>query len=109
MLAGFEIAGFDKLQHELERMQQTLENLEGEHTVPFDVLFTEEFMRGNTCYSSFDELLEAGGFQATTNKEFEAIPEKELDAHIAKTTKFKSWEDMMDEAVSLYLDTQLGF
>ena len=108
-MTGFKISGLDDLQRELKRMEQNAKKLNGKHTVSFDKLFTRAFMKKYTRYSSLDELLEAGGFQATTNKEFEAIPEKELDAHIAKTTKFKSWEDMMDEAVSLYLDTQLGF
>ena len=66
-------------------------------------------MLKHSRYSSLDALLEAGGFQAKTNKELEAIPQKELDAHIAKNTKFKSWEAMLEEAVDQYVTDQLGF
>lgn len=108
-MAGFEFSGLDELQHELERMQQAVEDLGEERCVSFEELFTEEFMEENTDFSSIDDLLEAGGFHADTNEEFEAIPEDELDEHIARTTKFETWEDMLSEATQQYLTDQLGF
>lgn len=89
-MTGFEFSGFDDLQQELEQMQQAVEDLGEERSVTFEELFTEVFMEEYTNYSSIDELLEAGGFHAETNEEFDAIPEEELDAHIAKTTNFDS-------------------
>ena len=108
-MAGFKINGLDDLQRDLKRMQENAKRMEGQHSVSFDRLFTRAFMKKYTRYSSIDELLEAGGFHAESNKEFEAIPEKELNAHIAKTTKFSSWEDMLDKATELYALDQLGF
>lgn len=108
-MAGFKIDGLDKLQRDLKRMEQNARKLNGKHSIPFDKLFTKSFMKKYTRYSSIDDLLEAGGFQAKDDKEFDAIPTKELNAHIAKVTKFKSWEDMLDEAVQQYIDDQFGF
>lgn len=66
-------------------------------------------MEENTHYSPFGDLLEAGGFHADTNEEFDSIPESELDAHIARTTKFDSWESMLEEATDQYVTRKLGF
>lgn len=108
-MAKFDNRGLDQLGRELKKMQQNARRLSGKQDVSFDKLFTRSFMLKHSRYSSLDALLEAGGFQAKTNKEFEAIPEKELDAHIAKNTKFKSWDAMLEEAVDQYVTTQLGF
>lgn len=108
-MAGFEISGLDELQQELEHMRQAVEDLGEERSVSFEELFTEEFMEENTDFTSIDDLLEAGGFHAETNEDFEAIPEDALDAHVAKTTRFDSWEDMLGEATEQYLISQLGF
>ena len=108
-MTGFEFSGFDDLQQELEQMQQAVEDLGEERSVTFEELFTEVFMEEYTNYSSIDELLEAGGFHAETNEEFDAIPEEELDAHIAKTTNFDSWEEMLSQATGQYISDQLEF
>ena len=44
-----------------------------------------------------------------SQEDFESIPENELDSHIASTTKFKSWENMLSEATSQYAIKKLGF
>ncbi|MHB1651379.1 MAG: hypothetical protein ACYCVD_02745 [Desulfitobacteriaceae bacterium] len=43
-----------------------------------------------------------------TQEDFDAIPNEEMDAHVAKTTQFDSWEEMMSEAVKNYTAKQLG-
>lgn len=108
-MGTMDFRGLDDLQKSLRRMEQNAKKLNGTQKISFDKLFTSAFMRKYTHYSSIDALLKAGGFQASTNEEFESIPEKELDAHIAKCTKFKSWKAMLDEATEQYVLNQLGF
>ncbi len=108
-MSGFKFDGFDDLQKELERMQKAAEELDGDHEVPFSELFTEPFMRKYTSFASFDDLLKAGGFHAETTEEFEAIPDELFDAHIAATTQFASWEDMLERATTDYVSRKLGF
>ena len=108
-MAGIKFDGFDDLIDELEQLAQNARELDGEHEVPLSELFTQAFMEENTPYSSLNDLLEAGGFHADTDEEFDAIPESELDAHIAKTTKFDSWESMLEEATGQYVTRKLGF
>lgn len=103
------ITGFDKLQNRLKQMEKGIKELEGHNHVSFDDLFTSEFMWKYTNFSSLDELLNAGNFKVQSQEDFESIPENELDSHIASTTKFKSWENMLSEATSQYAIKKLGF
>ena len=97
-----------EFQKKLDRMAKNAKEFEGTHEVSFDDLFTTSFMKKYTIFSTIDELLSSGGFQANNNEEFENIPERELDEYIAKTTKFKCWQDMLDEASSQYFFNKLG-
>lgn len=108
-MAKTRIDGLDQLQRDLKKLDRNAKKLSGKHSVPLDELFTASFMRKYTKFRSIDALLEAGGFHASTDKEFDAIPQTELDAHIAKTTKFRNWDAMLDEAVDEYVSAQLGF
>lgn len=105
----FDDSGIKKLQKELKQMQRAAKELEGTHEVPFSDLFTSEFMRKYTPYDSIDALLEAGGFHAETSEEFDAIPEDLFDKHIATTTRFRSWQEMLDTATEQYISRKLGF
>ncbi|MCI7638242.1 MAG: hypothetical protein MSS60_00250 [Clostridiales bacterium] len=108
-MSGIKMDGLDDLKRELSRIQKNARELDGKREIPFDQLFSRAFMRKYTRFASIDELLEAGGFHAHTNDEFESIPENELDTHIAKCTKFKSWEAMLQEATEQYVLSKLGF
>ena len=66
-------------------------------------------MRRYTGFSSISELFQAGGFHAAADADFSSIPREELDAHIARTTKFQNWDELLDKAVSEYVRNQMGF
>lgn len=108
-MSTIQFDGLDSLQRELEKLAQSASELNGEMEVPFSELFSQSFMLEYTDFSSIDALLEAGGFHAETDEEFEAIPESELDVHIAKVTRFGSWEEMLGEATEQYFIGRLGF
>lgn len=108
-MSKFKVNGLDELQKQLKQMERAAKKLNGKQEIPFSKLFTPAFMRKYTSFSSFDELMEAGGFHAETSEEFEAIPDAPFDAHVAATTKFSSWEDMLGEATEQYVAKQLGF
>jgi len=101
--------GFDDLAKELKKMEQTAKELEKGEQVSFDILFNPEFMAKYTQFNSFDELLEAGNFVVNSEKDFEAIPDGELDVHVAQTTQFENWQDMLDSAGLEYGAKRLGF
>ena len=71
-----------------------LNAIQNTQNIPVTELY-DEFIRNNTPYTSLKELLEAGGFKAETKEDIEAIPDSAIDAHIAKNTKFKNWQELV--------------
>lgn len=98
-MARFETNDLDDLHDEL---------LELDEEIPFFILFSESFMLSHTRFSSIAAFLEAGGFHAKTDEEFDAIPDADLDAYVEKESDFSSWEEMLGEAVEEYQRGQLG-
>lgn len=103
------ITGFDNFEKELKRLQKAAEKLDGKHSVSLGELFTTEFMQRHTPYESLEELFIAGHFEVNSKEDLEAIPDEEMDAHVAQTTEFDSWEDMQSAAVKNYTAKKLGF
>jgi len=99
--------GLDDLQKQLKKIEKSARELSGTKQISFSELFKPSFMRKYTPFSSMDDLLEAGGFNAESQEDFEAIPDSELDKHIATTTKFKNWNDMLYEATTQYVTQKL--
>lgn len=108
-MAKMRFDGFKELQRDLKRMEQNARKLEGKHEIPLVDLCNPAFMRRYTGFSSISELFQAGGFRAAADAEFSSIPREELDAHIARTTKFQNWDELLDKAVSEYVRNQMGF
>jgi len=108
-MSGIKITGLDKLEKQLIQMENGAKELERTKQVSFEELFTPSFMRKYTSFSSFNELLQSGGFSADSQEEFEAIPDELFDKHIATVTKFDSWQEMLDEATTQYALKKLGF
>lgn len=81
-------------------LPQTSQDLGG--SILFTDLFTPEFMRKYTQFESIDELLASGGFEVNSEEDYEAIPDAEIDAHVAKTTRFHSWKELLTDAIETY-------
>lgn len=105
----FKIDGLDELQDQLSRMEQGARELGEKTHLTFAELFPDSFIQKYTPYSSIDDLFRSGGFDAESQEAFEAIPESDLDNHISSTTKFKSWNDMLETATDQYISKTLGF
>lgn len=108
MKIKMELDGFDELQKELKKMQQAAQELEGKNTVSFDELFTDEFMKKHSTFSSLDEMLDKSTFTVNSKEDFAAIPDEEWDTYVKTTTDFSSWEDMMSEAQGEYVASKLN-
>ncbi len=71
--------------------------------IDFDDIFDVGFMRKYTKYRSFDKFLSGGRFGITCQKDFEDLPEEKMDSFVQKSTKFKSWQEMLDFATDKYI------
>jgi hypothetical protein len=94
-------------------IEQALEEQSGlrmnePNEIPFERLFTEEFMQLYTEFNSFEALLEASQWKVDDQEDFETIPEEECDSYIDDTTDFPSWETMYDTAAKRYLKRQFS-
>ena len=101
-MAIMDFDGFDELDLPIDGLQSELDELVADPFVPFEQLFPTSFMQEHSPFSTFDELLDAGGFIVQSQEDFDAIPIAELDKHIALTTNFDNWTDMFDQAKALY-------
>jgi len=102
------ITGLDKAINSLKDLQNRAERLDGTHSVPVNELLTPQFMQQNTKFASFDDMLAASGFKAETQAEFEAIPDKEWNAFIARETEFADWQSILSEAGAEWVKKELG-
>ncbi len=103
-----EIKGLDKMQRNLEDLKKRAASLEGTNRVPFSELFDQGFLAQHSRFSSFSELLDAGGFVVNSQEDFKAIPDGEFDKHVSENTDFDSWEDMQKTAATAYFKKRLG-
>lgn len=100
------IESFNNIESESNFPQSPPED--SENQVQLGEIFTPEFMRLYTQFESIEELLSAGGFVINSEEDYEAIPDEDIDAHIAKTTNFQSWKEMLTEATDTYLNKNSG-
>lgn len=91
----------------LDELRRRLDQFGREQLVPIGDLLTPEFMRRNTPFSSVDEMFESGGFEVSGQEDFDEI-RPELDAFVARETRFTDWEDMLEAALIPWTKSQLG-
>lgn len=68
-------------------------------TMSIEEMFTPEFMRHHTIFSSFDEMVAASPIAGTTLEQLaEDLQRPEWDAFVAEHSRFPSWADMLSAA-----------
>lgn len=99
---------FSELEQIFERAEEPAKELDGTQ-ISFDELFSTSFMQKYTSFSSFKELLDAGGFRSESPEDLHILSGDEFDRHISVTTQFKNWKEMGDAAAAYYFTENLGF
>ncbi len=106
---GIKFTGLDEFEERLKQMKDTAKEFNHGKKVSFSDLFPTVFMSRYTQFRSFEEFLTAGGFEVNTQEDFDAIPNDVMDSHVAKTTKFRTWEEMASTAATEHVAKKLGF
>lgn len=84
-----------------KEMREAAQAARGE--LELDQLFSPDFMSGNTEYATFSDFMTAGGYDAKTQEEFDALPpDDEFEKHVQVHTDFDSWEEMQHSATALF-------
>lgn len=102
------VNGLEHLQQRLADLQQRAEALDGTHELPATDLLTDRFMRANTEFGTFADMIKASGFKIENAEDFKAIPDDHWDAFVAAHTSFRSWQEMLNAAARLYVTRKLG-
>ncbi|ALV21027.1 hypothetical protein [Carnobacterium antarcticum] len=107
--SNFKLSGFEDMSKKLNDLSKKANNANGEHSVPFEELFSSSFMNKYTNGDEIYSFFIAGGFDASNNESFEAIDENQLDVYISDNSSFQSWQDMKNSAAEQYTLKILGF
>ncbi|MBM7585834.1 hypothetical protein JOC86_002376 [Bacillus pakistanensis] len=102
-------SGFDDLGKQLKKMERNIKDYENGKEVGFNELFNESFMRKYTDFGNIDNFFEESPFTVETNEDLENIDDSKLDAYVSQTTRFSTWEAMLNEAGKIHLTKKLGF
>lgn len=105
---SIKIEGLNEVIGKLQELQSRARRLDGTHQVPAGELFSHEFMRRNSRFGSFDEMLAASGFHVETTEDFAAIPDQEWDAFVRASTSFPDWKAMQEAAATEWAGRKLG-
>ena len=92
------LSGFDDFKKQIEKLQKNVKELQGQHNIPFDELFSASFMSKYTDSSSIEELLQKGNFDIKSQEDFEQIPDDKMNSFIAMHTSFLTWNQMFTKA-----------
>lgn len=103
-----EFSGLSEFQKQINEMEKAAEELEKTEEISFSELFADSFMKENTDFSTLDEMFEAFGYSNFTQEEFDRIPDEEIDLKFSKSTKFNSWQEMLNTAGEIYVSNKLG-
>jgi hypothetical protein len=76
--------------------------------IPFEQLFTSEFMQLYTEFESFEAMIEASQWDVEDQDDFEAIPEDEFDTFVNDHSDFPSWEVMYETAAQRFLERRFS-
>jgi hypothetical protein len=77
-------------------LDQLLEKL------PLDQLLSSSFLQQFTSFDSLTDLLQKGGFSASSAEDLKSLPQTQLDEHVSTNTSFGSLKDMLVKAAEFY-------
>lgn len=88
----------DKLKQNLKKVA---EERGGQQAVSYADLFNPMFMQKNTSFTTIDVFVRELGLKEF--QDIEQIDQKVIDDFVKKETKFASWQEMQQRAVSDYM------
>ena len=82
----------------LDKLQKKLEEVHGTHEVSTDDLMTDDFIRDQTNFSNWQELMDAGGVESNDD-----LKQAGFCDFIRSNTQFESFDDMLKASAQHYL------
>ena len=86
-----------------DKLQKNLEEVSGTNTYNLSDVLTTDFIRANTTFGSYDDMIDKSGLELTETTAEELYLNEELNAFIKANTKFENFKDMCTLAAQEYV------
>ncbi len=100
--------GVDRFKQRLRELERRAAALSGLDRVPASELFTAEFMRRHTDFTTFDEMVAGTGYGVESLSDVDRVHEARWDAVVRHRTGFGSWAEMRRLAEESWVRRELG-
>lgn len=101
------VSELDPFHGRLEKAQERVFELQAGTRVDSDEFFSEEFMRSHTQFDSFHAFYRESPWTLDEKCSIDELPNERLDAYVAGTTEFETWEEMKTRAAQEEIFDQL--
>ena len=106
-MLDIKITGLDEFERLLKQLERNARSIGGKRLVDLSDLLNPEFLGRHTKFTSLEQLFEESPFQIETQEDFDALDERELDSFIRASTRFRSWQDILDEGANEWAEKKL--
>lgn len=87
----------------IERLERNIEEVSGTHTYKLSDILTTEFIRENTTFGSYEDMIDKSELELIETTAEELYLNEELNAFIKSNTKFENFKDMCTLAARDYI------
>lgn len=87
----------------LDKLQKNIEEVSGTHSYKLTDILNEEFIRKNTTFKSYDDMITKSGLELNETSAEELYLNEELNNFVNENTNFENFKDMCTSAASEYV------
>lgn len=100
------VNNISETREKLQKIKDNLAEVENPRSYSFREIFTDDFMKDYTNYNNVKDFLDNSGFDFSQDAK-EKMDSAEFNEHVAKNTKFASWEEMKVTASKILLNSKI--
>lgn len=87
----------------LDKLKKNIEEVSGTNTYNLSDILTDDFIRTNTTFGSYDDMIDESGLVLNETTAEDMYLNEELNAFIKANTKFENFKDMVSLAAQEYV------
>lgn len=87
----------------LDKLQKNIEEVSGTHSYKLTDILNEEFIRKNTTFKSYDDMITKSGLELNETSAEELYLNEELNNFVNENTNFENFKDMCTSAAGVYV------
>ena len=87
----------------LNKLQKNIEDVSGTNTYNLSDILTDDFIRTNTTFRSYDDMIDESGLVLNETTAEDLYLNEELNAFIKVNTKFENFKDICTLAAQEYV------